>query len=524
MVFYTSDQFYKEWRYSIKKDFTNPSTGETVKYAPHGFRTWGDEIYKLPFSKAPRQASVNCDGSLIAIGVGDDIYIYETATFTEFLVLKGHVSGVDGLAFQPGNPKVLVSCAQQNSGRSTPGEPTIIVWDLDKQQENPPMGDHAISSIASHATDTVVENLLMAQPQVELSAEEEESLISAIEPVISRIVRTHAVAKERTIHGLLSTSFQSETFSPSGSYLIYMPGQRPRSNGNYKWSVNIYSMATHKDVLSLGGDAGAHTDAVVWTGYSPDETMIATVSWDKSIRIWNAVTGEQKGRFYTNGQNWTGGFSPDSKRFAGTCGDATLYVYSLVDGTTLVENKWERSSWMRALDWGADSNILAIGGEGGESPARFVLYDVDKKEVLQERILSTEACVADPEVMPHLGHNLGCNLVRFLDSGRKVAVHTFGDGGVEVYDLEAWEKWRLTRPGIDPPFGDEAGDNEEKSEESAEKGLQKKKKVEEDFGYRSGFNVTIWEDKKKGTIFFASMDGDAVRIWDVPMAKEEETQ
>jgi hypothetical protein len=32
--------------------------------------------------------------------------------------------------------------------------------------------------------------------------------------------------------------------------------------------------------------------------------------------------------------------------------------------------------------------------------------------------------------------------------------------------------------------------------------------------------MAVWEDQKKGTIFYASMDGDAVRIWDEPMTKD----
>jgi hypothetical protein len=45
-----------------------------------------------------------------------------------------------------------------------------------------------IASIASQATDDVVDNLMMASPRIELSAEEGMSLTSAIEPVIERII------------------------------------------------------------------------------------------------------------------------------------------------------------------------------------------------------------------------------------------------------------------------------------------------------------------------------------------------
>jgi WD40 repeat protein len=131
------------------------------------------------------------------------------------------------------------------------------------------------------------------------SAEEEKSLTESIQRIIttiiititiSCIIRSHAVANLRTIKGRLSFSFQSELFSPSGNSLIYMPGKPPRPNGADRWDVKIYSMVTHEDVLALI----RHTDALIWTCYSPDETTIATVAWDQTIRIWDARCGNQK--------------------------------------------------------------------------------------------------------------------------------------------------------------------------------------------------------------------------------------
>ncbi|KAN0095085.1 WD40 repeat-like protein [Hyaloscypha variabilis] len=513
---YSSAQFYKDWRYCVEKDFTNPD-GEQVKYATDGFRTWGSELRKLPFPTAPENASVNADCSLIAIAVSDNIYVYDTVNFAEVLVLKGHISRIDNLAFQPHNPKILVSSAQNNYGGSVPTEPTIIIWDLDKQQEHPIMEDSVISSIASQATDSIAENFLMAHTRIELSATEEKSLTSAIEPVISQIVRTHAMSNQRTINGRLSTSFQAEVFSPSGSHLIYMPSQRPRSNHVDRWDVKIYSMATHEDLLTLRG----HTDALMWTGYSPDGTMISTVAWDQSMRIWDAASGEQKFVFETTGQNWTGGFSPDSKRFAGTCGDGTFYVYSLSDGTTILKQK-AGHSWMRALDWAPDSNILAIGEGHGAKPGRFALFDVDEKKVVQERVLSTEACRVPREYKSFIGSSLECQAIKFVDGGRKVLVLTSGDGGIETYDLQTWEKWRFARPNIDPPFDDEPEDEVEEEEEKVEKGKKRERPFDDNFNnplIHGGYHMAVWEDHKKGSIFYASLDGDSVRIWDVPMTK-----
>jgi WD40 repeat protein len=266
-------------------------------------------------------------------------------------------------------------------------------------------------------------------------------------------------------------------------------------------------MATREDILTLNG----HTDALMWTGYSPDESMIGTVAWDGSMRIWDAANGNQKYKFNTNGQNWTGGFSPDSQRFAGTCGDGTFYVYSLSDGAMLVHHKSDKgSNWMRALSWSADSKVVAVGGGHGAGAGNFFLYDVGRKEVTQERILSTDACPVGPEYRKFMGSYLECCAVRFVDGGRKVVVLTSGDGGIETYDLETWEKWRFARPGVDPEFQEETqGDGEEN---------------EENVLVHGGYSMTVWEDEKNkgGKVWIASMDGDAVRIWDLPMTKEND--
>jgi len=433
---------------------------------------------------------VNCDASLIAIAVEDDIHIHDTTDFSQVLILKGHISHIDGLAFQPGKPKVLVSSAQNHRGGSHPAEPTIIIWDLDEEASYPPIDDNVIRDIASKATKMISKDLRETEHQLKLSTPESESLSSKIEPLISRIIKTHSISNKRTIHGRLGTSFQSRIFSPSGVQMIYQPGDRPRSNGNDIWDIKIYSMATHEDVFTLSG----HTDAIMWTGYSPDEKLIGTVAWDQSMRIWDAATGQQKYKFETEQQNWTGGFSPNSQMFAGTCGNGTVYVYSMSDGSTLVEEKLDEYSWIRALSWSPDNKTLAMG------TGKFFLYDVERKAIMQERILSKDKSKMAEGMKSMIG--LECVEVRFLDGGRKVVVLTSGDGGVEIYDLKTWEKWRFARPGVDEELGEEIPkDTDGKL-------------------VRGGYHMTVWEDTKRGKILIANVYGDAMRIWDVSISTE----
>ncbi|TVY91903.1 Vegetative incompatibility protein HET-E-1 [Lachnellula willkommii] len=505
MPSYSSHQFYKDWRYSLAEDFTSPS-GEPVKYARDGFRTWGSERYRIPFPESPNGASVNSDKSLIAIASKEDIHIYETANFTKVLVLKGHVSPIECFDFHPKDPQLLVSAESGFRPGSPAGESTILFWNLDDEKDNPMLDEKIISKIASEAAETAIRSLQKADPRLDLSPEDEKSLSTAFEPAITNTVKTRRAASRKSLIGRLQDAFQSHIFSPSGSYLIYMPGKRPRSNGNDVWDIKIYSMVTHEDVFTLSG----HSDAMMWFGFSPDESMIATVSWDQSMRIWDTENGDQKYVFKTANQNWTGGFSPDSQKFAGTSGDGTLYVYSMVDGTTLVQHKAESGrGWLRALSWSVDSQAVAVGGGHGGGPGLLFLYDLMEDKVTQQRVLSTDACQVEPEIRRMMGGYLECNAVRFVDGGRKVVTLISGDGGFETYDLETWEKWRFARPGVDP---------QPKEIEADEDGAGNGKEKEIAHG---GYLTTIWEDEKRKTIWIASMDSDGVRIWDLPMSTDE---
>jgi WD40 repeat protein len=151
------------------------------------------------------------------------------------------------------------------------------------------------------------------------------------------------------------------------------------------------------------------------------------------------------------------------------------------------------------------------------------LYDVERKEVTQERILSIEeAPVAAPDNRKFLGNNLECCVVRFVDGGRKIVVLTSGDGGIETYDLEAWKKWRFARPDVDVGIEREVKGEEKKIEEDIDKGQQKEN--EENVMVYGDNRMTLWEDQKRGTVWITSTDDDAVRIWDVPMTKENDLE
>ena len=88
------------------------------------------------------------------------------------------------------------------------------------------------------------------------------------------------------IRGRLSASFGSRVFNVKGTRLIFLPDKRPLSNTMDKWDICVWGIERKEITLTLK----AHTDAIMWVGFSPNDKLIASVSWDKTFRISTTQT------------------------------------------------------------------------------------------------------------------------------------------------------------------------------------------------------------------------------------------
>ena len=61
------------------------------------------------------------------------------------------------------------------------------------------------------------------------------------------------------------------------------------ASGSSDKSVRVWDAKTGEQVKDLHG----HTQEVLSVGFSPDGNRIVSGSWDKSVRVWDAKTGEQ---------------------------------------------------------------------------------------------------------------------------------------------------------------------------------------------------------------------------------------
>ena len=63
--------------------------------------------------------------------------------------------------------------------------------------------------------------------------------------------------------------------------------------------------------------------------FSPDGRRVVSGSWDKTIRLWNAETGQPIGAPLTGDTDWVNSvaFSPDGKRIVSGSADKTVRVW-----------------------------------------------------------------------------------------------------------------------------------------------------------------------------------------------------
>ncbi|KAF9776877.1 hypothetical protein IL306_004883 [Fusarium sp. DS 682] len=492
MTCYSSDQFLKDWRYAVKQDFTT-AAGEPYLYAENGKQQWGDEIKKMVFKRQPHLGSVSSDGKYLALAIGHVIHILDTTSWDTVAILRGHINNVDALSFRPDNSNALVSSEEQvydDLGQTEP--PTIILWNIEEERPAPRLSDDQLRDATQAALSAAADKL--AEAGISLTQDELRHLEGTIEPSVSRTVSKHIAASKVTVQGRLQSVHGSQIFSPSGKWMTYLPGESPKSNGDDPWNIQIVSA----DDLSKGLLLKGHTDTVMWTGWNHDESLFASVAWDESIRIWDAITGKQKYKFMTEGQNWAGAFSPDSTYFVATDGDSNVRIYSMSDGALhWIYGGKQSEAWRRTLAWHPNKQWLVVGGE---SSGELLLLDVSEKKLLQKRFLSTDASLVDKNIRDMMKGFVGTLEVKFFDGGDKLAVWSFGDWSIEVYDLNQEVKWRFARGGTED--GPNAG-----------KWRNEQGKVTSGGSY----DMVAWEDRSKGPLILTSLDFDGVRVWEVPL-------
>jgi WD40 repeat protein len=460
---WSSNQFRDVWRYAVDTDF------HTIDHPSDPLETtallYGTESRSFPLPRPPGRSwfaySVNSDETKLAISAGVEIDIYDIKSGDK-RVLYGHLGNVDAIGFVPGQPNKIVSSAQGHSGgpQSQPNDkPEIIVWDL----ETLPIGKPGGLDVDRVSGDAIkaIRSRLAEKGGFTLAPEEEVELSDTISRTLKRFNTYHHISPSYRLVGQLPTSFQSPLFSNKGDIFIYIPGPRAQSNGDDTWNIALYTL-TNMTTKTLVG----HRDAIMWIGFSPDDSLVASAGWDGTFKIWDASTAQEKWSFRTDRQNWAGVFSPNGEKFLGTDGDGIIRVWNMETGQEEARYENQESHidrWCRAVDWSPDGRYVSVGAD---NMGLVMLFDMEEVKDGKMKPIQTRRLSLDKTDMPEewraFGVMLSVHTNKFLPDGLKLVHTTPMDEGVEVVDLKKGHKWRII------PHPDDEGHNEDEPKNGKE--------------------------------------------------------
>ncbi|MGR3276651.1 AAA-like domain-containing protein [Acaryochloris marina NIES-2412] len=146
-------------------------------------------------------------------------------------------------------------------------------------------------------------------------------------------------------------SVTSVSFSPDGKRIV---------SGSKDKTLRIWDARSGQPI---GGPFQGHQDAVKSVSFSPDGKRIISGSKDKTLRIWDARSGQPIGALLQGHQEaiLSVSFSPDGKRIVSGSGDNTVRLWDAQTGQPIGRPFYGHQDAVRSVSFSPDGKRIVSG-------------------------------------------------------------------------------------------------------------------------------------------------------------------
>jgi WD40 repeat protein len=222
------------------------------------------------------------------------------------------------------------------------------------------------------------------------------------------IVKLRDPATGRQLAALPAPHVHYLAFSPSGKYLA-LAGERESG-------VTLWDIRSMRAVAALEG----HTSSVERVAFSPDSSLLATASTDRTVKLWELASFRERATLTGHTSAGTGVvFSPDGKLVAASSEDMPIRIWEVATGRQISafgEARKEGSMPGWVIAFSPDGKTIA---GGGAIPREIHLWDMATKQKIVS--LGTES------------HGAAMT-VAFSPDSRTIAIGSF-DRVTRLYEL-----------------------------------------------------------------------------------------
>ena len=155
-----------------------------------------------------------------------------------------------------------------------------------------------------------------------------------------------------TLHSTYQNIIWSLSFSPDGKYLAAAEGGMEALGNVTGHLVTVWDVSSRQIVTTLQG----HTNDVRAVAFSPDGKLLASGSYDNTMKFWNVATWQE---IVTLKSNWIQSlaFSADGKRLVSGGRDKTVKLWDVATRQELCTLKVP--SEINSVAFSPDNKVLA---------------------------------------------------------------------------------------------------------------------------------------------------------------------